>query len=208
MAVLDTFLAAETHQTVEEVQRRLKARGLNFDRAYVQDALELFCLYGFAQAKTFNGNDTWYEHRHLGQHHDHLICTRCRKVEEFINPQIEVLQECAAREKGFVPLDHRMDIYGLCAECAGKRGEAIQLCEAEKGERLVICGHKGGDELQRRLTDMGLNNGAEIEVLSKGSGPVVVACRGCRLALGRGMTQKVMVTPADQTDQTTSPDQA
>ena len=37
MAVLDTFLAAETHQTVEEVQRRLKARGLNFDRVYVQE---------------------------------------------------------------------------------------------------------------------------------------------------------------------------
>ena len=179
--------------------RRLKSRGLDYDLEFIQEALDLFCRYGFAQTKCFNGHMTLYEHRHLGQHHDHLICTRCGRVEEFINPIIEQLQSAAARDKGFVPLDHRMDIYGLCQDCAMSRGRAVPLSEAEKGEHMVVCGHVGGEELQRRLTDMGLCNGAEIEILGSGHGPVVVACRGSRLALGQGMCDKVMVTPAEKT---------
>ena len=196
VAVLDTFLDSEKHQAVGELHRRLRIRGLNFTPEFVQHALDLFCHYGFAQRRDFEGHEPNYEHRHLGQHHDHLICTRCGLVEEFVNPTIEELQTAAAREKGFIPLEHRLDIYGLCAECARERGQAVPLCQAEKGECLVICGHSGGSELQRRLTDMGLRAGAEVEVLSNSSGPVVVACGGARLALGRGMSEKVMVSPA------------
>lgn len=73
-------------------------------------------------------------------------------------------------------------------------GSTIPLSEARVGERLVVCGHAGGSFLQRRLTDMGLNPGVEIEVLTHNGGPMVVACRGFRLALGRGMSKKVMVS--------------
>lgn len=197
MAVLDTFLATETHQSAQDLKRRLKARGLDYDLEAVQNALELFCHFGFAQAKSFNGQETLYEHRHLGQHHDHLICTRCGKVEEFVSPRIEELQIRAARGKGFIPMDHRLEIYGLCSDCAQERGPAVPLCDAEPGEHLLICGHVGGEDLQRRLTDMGLNNGAEVEVLSRNGGPVIVACRGSRLALGRGMSEKIMVSPKE-----------
>ena len=200
VAVLDTFLASEKHQSMAELQRRLKNRGLNFTPEFVQQALDLFCHYGFAQRRDFEGIEPKYEHRHLGQHHDHLICTRCGRVEEFVNPTIETLQSAAARDKGFIPLEHHLDIYGLCAECTRDRGEAVPLCQAEKGECLVVCGHSGGSELQRRLTDMGLRQGAQVEVLSNSNGPVVVACGGARLALGRGMSEKVLVSPAPAKD--------
>ncbi|MEW6263167.1 MAG: transcriptional repressor [Thermodesulfobacteriota bacterium] len=199
VAVLDAFLSSESHQGVEELHRRLKTRGLNFSREFVREALDLFCRLGFAQAKSFEGQEVHYEHRHLGQHHDHMICTRCGRVEEFINSQIEELQFCAASEKGFVPLDHQMVIYGLCRECALQPGQEMTLGQAQRGERLVVCGYSGGSESARRLTDMGLNPGVEIEVLgSNGHGPVVVACRGSRLALGRGFSDKVKVKPAGQ----------
>ena len=201
VAVLDTFLASEKHQSADELQHRLKKRGLNFSPEFVQQALDMFCHYGFAQRRDFDGHEPNYEHRHLGQHHDHLICTRCGRVEEFVNPTIEALQGTAARDKGFTPLEHRLDIYGLCADCTKARGEAVPLCQAEKGECMIICGHSGGNELQRRLTDMGLRQGAQVEVLSNSSGPVVVACGGARLALGRGMSEKVMVSPAPPKEQ-------
>lgn len=195
MIVLDTFLAREEHQTVSDIQRRLKIRGLDYEKSDVEDALDTFCRLGFAQVKSFKGQEPLYEHKHLGDHHDHMICTRCGKVEEFIDPHIEELQNAIARQKGFVPLEHKLEIYGLCSECAQQRGDAAPLSKAEKGERLIVCGCHGGDELQRRLVDMGLNPGVEIEVLGCNEGPVVVACRGSRLALGRGMSDKIMVKP-------------
>ncbi|MEW5725833.1 MAG: transcriptional repressor [Thermodesulfobacteriota bacterium] len=193
--VLDTFLAQEEHQKAADLHRRLKARGIQCDLGFVEEALELFCRYGFAQAKEFKGQDTLYEHRHLGQHHDHLVCIRCGKVEEFVNPLIEDLQVGAAKDKGFVPLDHRLEVYGLCEDCARRPGEELRLCDAEEGERLLVCGHRGGGELDRRLHDMGLTDGAELEVISAAGGPVVVACRGSRLALGQGMSEKILVVP-------------
>jgi len=194
LAVLDTFLSDETHQTASDLHRRLRARGLQLTLPFVQQALNIFCQLGFACCKRFEGQEPVYEHQHLGHHHDHLICTRCGRVEEFVNPQIEDLQSKVAQDKGFVPLQHRMEIYGLCGPCSEERGTAVPLCDAEPGERLIICGHIGGAELNRRLNDMGLNTGAEVEVLARNSGPIILACRGSRLALGRGMSKKIMVT--------------
>ena len=196
--ILEVFLAQENHQTAKDLQHRLKIRGSRHDLEDVQKALDLFTHLGFAQATSIDGREIRYEHKHLGYHHDHLICTRCGRVEDFLNPHIEALQLEAARNKGFIPLEHRMEIYGLCANCVRERGRTVPLSCAEKGECLVIRGHTGGEELQRRLNDMGLTSGTEIEVLGANSGPMIVACRGCRLALGRGMTDKVEVAPADR----------
>ncbi len=197
LEILDAFLSTEEHLTEEELHTRLKARGLMMTREEVREALDIFCRFGFAQVKSFQDDRPRYEHRHLGDHHDHMICTRCGAVEEFVNPELERLQREIARERGFVNLQHRLEIYGLCSECASQRRPGRPLCEAEPGERLILAGHKGGNELTRRLQDMGLTNGVEIEVLSKNDGPLVVSCRGCRLALGRGMSEKIMVSPAE-----------
>jgi len=197
LAVLDTFLATEEHLTEAELIKRLKSRGLNLDEAVVKGALDLFCRYGFAQVKKFENHEPKYEHRHLGHHHDHLICTRCGKVQEFVSPEMEGLQVRLARKMGFVPLEHRMEIYGLCRDCASARKSAVPLSETECGERVVVVGHEGGAFLKHRLSDMGLIPGVEVEVLHRNGGPLVVSCRGGRLALGRGLSRKIMVAPVE-----------
>ena len=199
IAVLDTFLSTEGHQTASDLQRRLKSRGLPFDQEFVQDTLELFCRYGFAQSKSFEGQENQYEHLHLGHHHDHLVCTRCGRVEEFIHPLVEHLLSVAAQDRQFIPLEHKLELYGLCKDCSRARGEAIPLCQAAKGEHVQVCGCLGGAELQRRMHEMGINNGSEVEILNTSDGPVVVACGGSRLALGRGMSEKVLVKPSEHT---------
>ena len=199
LSVLDTFLTTENHQTLSDLKRNLRVRGLFFQDQEIQRALDLFCKYGFAEVSQFNDHEIKYEHRHLGEHHDHLICTRCGKIEEFINPEMEDLQLRLTRDKGFVPLRHSMEIYGLCEECSQQRGPTVRLSQAEAGERVIILQHSGGREIERRLLDMGLTRGAEVEVLSQNEGPMVISCRGSRLALGKGLSEKIMVTSSRQT---------
>ena len=72
---------------------------------------------------------------------------------------------------------------------------AIPLSQAESGEKATIAGHMGGSEIERRLNDMGLNRGVEIEVLNINDGPVLISCRGSRLALGKGISEKILISP-------------
>lgn len=196
--ILDGFLSSEQHQTVKELRQTLRRQGLDFDLKTIKGALDTFCKYGFAQVKKFNDQEDRYEHHHLGQHHDHLICTRCGRIEEFLSQEIEQLQEQLALTNGFVPLRHRMDIYGLCSDCSQERGMSVSLNMAEPGERLVMTDTIGGPNVVRRLSDMGLTKGVEVEVLSTNGGPMLISLRGLRLAIGSDLSDKIMVRPVQK----------
>ena len=51
-----------------------------------------------------------------GEHHDHLVCTRCGAIVEFDNEAIERLQ-ARSRHHGFTIANHKMELYGFCAQC-------------------------------------------------------------------------------------------
>lgn len=72
------------------------------------------------------------------------------------------------------------------------------LSSAVAGDRLIIAALRAGKGLGRRLADLGLPVGAEIEVVNRQQGGrLVVARELTRVALGAGMTQKIMVTRAN-----------
>ncbi len=201
LVILEAFLGTEDHVTAAELSMVLKEQGSAFPEEFIVENLKLFTQYGFAQEKQFTDQVPRYEHRHLGKHHDHLVCVRCGAILEFFNPEIETLQAETARRMGFHDLQHRMDIYGLCSNCLRKRKEVMPLVMASPSERVRIVGFRGGKGMARRLTAMGLNRDAEVEVIkSNGPGPLIVASRETRIALGVGMAKKILVTTVDTSE--------
>lgn len=196
--ILEIFLRTEQHITEAELADILKESGHDFSIEFVRETLELMQQYGFAHANRFDNGNIRYEHRHLGQHHDHIVCTKCRKIVEFNNPQMEELQRQIAAAQGFHILQHRMELYGICSDCMKLRIPVIPLSLAKQGERLTIREFTGGVNARMRLMSMGLRAGDEIEVLTNlNSGQVVVALDYSRYALGRGLAEKIMVQPVD-----------
>jgi len=194
--ILEVFLQAEDHLTAADLARRLKANGHHFDQDFINDTLQLMCRFGFAQKNRFDNGQVRYEHRHLGDHHDHMICVKCRKIIEFSNEQLEALQLKIASDRGFHMLQHRMELYGICDECFGKRMGRLPLLAARQGERLIIEEISGGSGARMRLISMGLRPGDILDVITNlRDGQVVVALEGKRYALGRGLAQKVLVKP-------------
>ncbi len=194
--ILKVFLDLEDHPTAAELTSVLRDRGLHFSEGFVSENLKLFSRFGFASEKNFTDQPPRYEHLHLGSHHDHLVCVRCGKIIEFYNPEIEDLQMKVAREKGFHPLQHRMEIYGFCSDCFQERVPLMPLTMVSPGEKVRIEALNNGRGMTRRLTDMGLNVGAEIHVINKGRpGPFLIAVRGARLGIGHGVAHKIMVSP-------------
>jgi ferrous iron transport protein A len=69
------------------------------------------------------------------------------------------------------------------------------LAETPAGQRVRITGYRGGRMLRARLLAMGLNLGREVEVLQNNRGLIIVGISGGRVALGRGISQKILAEP-------------
>lgn len=81
-------------------------------------------------------------------------------------------------------------------------GRPLSLSEVREGRRVRVMGVNAGMGLTSRLTAMGVVPGTEVLMVSnQGAGPAVVEVRGTRLALGRGMTRKILVCGLEQAGQ-------
>jgi Fur family ferric uptake transcriptional regulator len=194
--VLEAFLQTEKHVTIDELLKFLDQNGWQLDPDFVRETMKLLCRFGFAHKSSFDNGAIRYEHRHLGQHHDHMICTRCRKIIEFEEDHLEELQNKIATVQGFHMLQHKMEIYGICEQCLKERIQLMPLIMAKPGERLVLKEFSGGVSARMRLLSMGLRLGDEIEVITNNSqGQLAIAADYKRYVLGRGLAQKILVEP-------------
>ncbi len=197
--ILKTFLQHEKHLSAEELCEYLSQNGDSFEPKFVIETLEKMCEYGFAQKNRFDNGLVRYEHLHLGQHHDHLICTKCRKIVEFSNQKLENLQVKIASAHGFHLLQHKMELYGICQDCLKERVDLIPLSSAKKGEKVIVKQINSGKTGRIRLLAMGLRIGDMVEIITNmNHGQVVISVDNNRLIVGRGISQKIMVTPLKQ----------
>ena len=194
--ILEVFLQTERHLTVSELIELLNESGYQFKSDFVRDTLKLMCRFGFARKNRFNNGDVRYEHRHLGQHHDHMICTKCKNIYEFEDEQIENMQVQVAAAHNFHMLQHKMEIYGICSNCLKDHIQLMPLIYAKQGERLEIKEFTGGATARVRLLSMGLRIGDTVDIITNlNQGQLVVAVGYNRYVLGRGLAQKILVEP-------------
>ena len=196
--IIDIFMGTEEHVTIERMYRLLREKDYDYEAGFVRQCMNRMVDLGFAQKKQFEGQPVRYEHRHLGRHHDHLICTKCGKIVEFANESMERLQVGIASSYGFHMLQHKMEIYGLCAECRAQRMPLMPLAMAKPGERVIVREMAGGQTARHRMADMGLRINDYIEIINNsGEGRLILAHDCTRLAIGRGIAQKIMVSIAN-----------
>ncbi len=194
--IVDAFLDTEGHVTLEELFRVLEAKGYHYEVDFVRQCMNRMVVLGFAQRKKFEDQPIRYEHNHLGRHHDHLVCTKCGKIVEFANDDMERLQLRIAAAHGFQMLQHRMEIYGLCDECFARRARLIPLSAAKPGEQVELKEVAAGAGGKSRLASMGLRVGDRLEIINNdGNGRLILAQDCTRLAMGRGMAEKILVSP-------------
>ena len=199
LEVIDAFLQTENHVTASELHRHLIERGIQAEPDFVRETLKLMSRFGFAQGNRFGNGEVRYEHLHLGHHHDHMVCTKCRRIFEFKSEPLEALQLQIAKKHGFHLLQHRMELYGICRDCLDVPVDRMPLVAARPGERLIIQEFCGGARARMRLLTMGLRPGDRIEVITScQEGQIAIAAENRRFVLGRGLAQKILVQPDRQ----------
>jgi Fur family transcriptional regulator, ferric uptake regulator len=119
--ILQVFVEAGQHLSAEELYLRMKKSHSGIGYATVYRTLKLLAHAGLADERRFEDGFTRYEYKASNNHHDHLICTKCGAILEFENERIEALQQDVARRNHFLVQSHKLELYGLCSACQGKK---------------------------------------------------------------------------------------
>jgi len=116
LKVLEIFQkGTQRHMTAEDVFRVLLQDRSDVGLATVYRVLTQFEQAGILTRSNFEGGKAVYE-LNEGQHHDHLVCLDCGKVEEFYDAEIENRQNAVAKSKGFTIADHALSLYAHCTK--------------------------------------------------------------------------------------------
>lgn len=116
--VLNVLLHADDHLTAEEVYNLIKTKNSssNIGIATVYRALSFLEEVNLITSINFGVDGKKYE-SNKKEHHDHLICTSCGKIIEFLDDEIEKRQERIAKKNKFKITSHSMQLYGTCSTC-------------------------------------------------------------------------------------------
>jgi Fur family ferric uptake transcriptional regulator len=114
--ILEVFQQAERrHMTAEDVFKALLNEGSDIGLATVYRVLMQFEQAGLLTRSNFESGKAVFE-LNEGQHHDHLVCLNCGRVEEFFDAEIEARQRAVAQARGFELQEHSLALYANCSK--------------------------------------------------------------------------------------------
>jgi Fur family ferric uptake transcriptional regulator len=116
--VLSILIHADDHLSAEDVYNEIKIKHTesNIGIATVYRALSFLEEVDLIASITFGSDGKKYE-SNSKSHHDHLICTECGKIVEFLDDEIEKRQERIGKKNKFKITNHSMQLYGICSDC-------------------------------------------------------------------------------------------
>jgi len=113
--ILEIFQSSpDNHFSADEIHLKLANASENVGLATVYRVLTQLELAGLIEKNQFNKTQSNYEIKK--EHHDHLICTKCGKIVEFNNPDIEKMQEKVSSDYNFRLTTHVMTLFGECLD--------------------------------------------------------------------------------------------
>jgi len=106
----------QRHMSAEDMYKALIDSGEDIGLATVYRVLTQFETAGLVTRQHFEGGHSVFE-LNQGDHHDHIVCVKCGRVDEFMDGEIEKRQKQIAVSKGYEITDHSLYLYGICSNC-------------------------------------------------------------------------------------------
>ncbi len=106
----------QRHLSAEQVYKILLSENEEIGLATVYRVLTQFEAADLVSRHHFDGGNSVFE-LNRGVHHDHIVCVKCGKVDEFTDPVIESHQKDIAEKLGYQLTDHSLCLYGICSNC-------------------------------------------------------------------------------------------
>ncbi|NOZ08724.1 MAG: transcriptional repressor [FCB group bacterium] len=119
-AILEELVSSDEHRECTDIYFALRNQGISVSRATVYRTMDILVKYDFARRLDIGDGIARYESKVGISHHDHLICLECGKIIEFLNRDIESLQQSICNDFDFDMIRHTHQIFGVCPDCKSK----------------------------------------------------------------------------------------
>lgn len=116
LLVAERIFSTHNHFTAEGLLETLKDHKGEISKATIYRILSIMVEAGLLQEHNFGKDYKYYEHIIGHEHHDHIICTECGRIVEFVDEKIEELQHIAAKKNGFTIQGHSLNLFGVCED--------------------------------------------------------------------------------------------
>ncbi|EEZ80187.1 MAG: ferric iron uptake transcriptional regulator [Candidatus Thioglobus sp.] len=117
LKILEILEKSENHHmSAEDIYRTLVMQGEEVGVATIYRVLTQFEESGMVNKLNFDNGQSVFELSNV-DHHDHLVCVKCGKIDEFSDDVIEQHQQAIAKKYGYQLTDHCLYLYGLCKDC-------------------------------------------------------------------------------------------
>ena len=117
IAVIEEIIKDRGHRDSEAIYLAIKSSNIHVSRATVYRTLDILVQNQFVRKLNIGDGGALYESKIDSLHHDHLICDTCGKIVEFMDSDIENLQENIANKYQFSLQRHIHHLFGICKEC-------------------------------------------------------------------------------------------
>ena len=116
-SIWNEICATDEHRDAEEIYLSLRNEGMSVSRATVYRTIDVLVKNNLVRKLELGDGRARYEHKMDLEHHDHLICVQCGKIEEFMDETIEEIQETIVNDLGFKLIRHIHQLFVICNNC-------------------------------------------------------------------------------------------
>ena len=109
--IAEVMAETKDHPDVDELHKRIIEVDKKISIATVYRTVKLFEEAGILEKHDFKGGNARYE-QSPDEHHDHLIDINSGEIIEFVDKNIEKLQNEVAKKLGYRLVDHKLELYG------------------------------------------------------------------------------------------------
>ena len=116
-AVWDEIKSNDDHRDAEQIYSALRKNNLNVSRATVYRTIDVLYKNNLIRKIELGDSPSKYENKVNSDHHDHIICVQCGRIDEFVDDKIERQQDKISDKLGFKMIRHIHQLLVLCKDC-------------------------------------------------------------------------------------------
>ena len=117
VVILEEVIKDRGHRECEDIYMALRQNGSHVSRATIYRTMDILVKNEFVRKMEIGDGRARYESKVGSPHHDHLICTLCGEIVEFVDQDIEGIQDKIAKRFHFKLQRHIHQLFGLCKKC-------------------------------------------------------------------------------------------
>jgi Fur family ferric uptake transcriptional regulator len=133
-AILETLSRQDDFRSAQQIHEQMKSAGETVGLATVYRNLQALARSGRLDLLVAGDGESLYRQCEDTGHHHHLVCRECGRTVEFLAPKLESAMTAIAHDHGFTDVDHTLEVFGLCGDCASAPAEARDIDEVAEDE--------------------------------------------------------------------------